>query len=167
MMGILRNRGAAIMAVAGLLSLGACKTVPPPTSGFTPRQVAALQTNGFRQSGPDWQFGMADRLLFDTGKSQLLPAQHERLVHMASSLAEVGIDGATVEGHTDITGSDLRNDDLSLQRASAVVAVLTEGGMKAGKLVARGLGKRFPIESNATAAGRRENRRVVIIVTAQ
>lgn len=167
MMGILRGRGTAIMAVAGFLSLGACKTVPQAAAGFTPQQVAVLEANGFHQSGPDWQFGAADRLLFPTGKSQLMPEQHDRLIRMASSLAKVGIDGAAVEGHTDITGSTQRNDDLSFQRASAVVAALTDGGMKADKLVARGLGKRFPIESNATAAGRHENRRVVIIVTAQ
>lgn len=56
--------------------------------------------------------------------------------------------------------------DLSIRRAHAVREALVRGGMEAGAVKAIGLGEANPIESNRTASGRQENRRVVIIITA-
>jgi OOP family OmpA-OmpF porin len=156
------------LALSALAFLAACSTVPPPPApvhkGFTSEQQAVLRANGFEDKGDHWEFGLADRFLFATNESRLIDTQKDALAHTASALAKVEIVGARVEGHTDKTGSAAFNEALSTRRAQAVSAALAQGGMHADRLIAKGLGARFPIESNKTSVGRRENRRVVIIV---
>lgn len=66
-----------------------------------------------------------------------------------------------VSGHTDDTGTDAFNQELSLQRAHAVAKVLTDkGGLKADQITVRGYGKSRPVSSNASEEGRQKNRRV-------
>jgi len=147
--------------------LAACQTVQPPQhqAGFTPRQVAMLKQQGFEPEGSGWQFGLADRLLFATDQDTLIPAQKEVISHIASALVGVDIRGAKVEGHTDSTGSVAYNEALSKARAQAVADQLVAGGMAAPAMQVVGMGASMPIESNDSAAGRRENRRVVIVVS--
>ncbi|MDH3830280.1 MAG: OmpA family protein, partial [Gammaproteobacteria bacterium] len=68
-----------------------------------------------------------------------------------------------VAGHTDSSGDDAYNLDLSQRRAEAVRNYLTSKGINAGMLGAHGYGEERPVEVNATAAGRAENRRVELI----
>jgi outer membrane protein OmpA-like peptidoglycan-associated protein len=65
-----------------------------------------------------------------------------------------------VAGHTDSIGSDAYNQKLSERRAQAVVDYLVSKGVDPKRLKAVGYGKTKPIASNATEAGRAENRRV-------
>jgi outer membrane protein OmpA-like peptidoglycan-associated protein len=65
-----------------------------------------------------------------------------------------------VAGHTDSIGSDAYNQKLSERRAQAVVDYFVSKGVPADRLKAVGYGKTKPIASNATEAGRAENRRV-------
>ena len=65
-----------------------------------------------------------------------------------------------IEGHTDSHASDAYNIELSLNRARAVSAVATGAGYKVQQIA--GYGERQPKVSNATAAGRAQNRRVEI-----
>jgi outer membrane protein OmpA-like peptidoglycan-associated protein len=66
----------------------------------------------------------------------------------------------TITGHTDSDGSDAYNMDLSYRRANAVRAWLITNGVRPDALRAVGLGERQPIADNATAEGKRQNRRV-------
>lgn len=65
-----------------------------------------------------------------------------------------------VAGYTSSTGTRAHNMKLSQQRAEAVVAYLVSKGVPASMLVAKGYGPDNPIDTNATAAGRANNRRV-------
>lgn len=66
-----------------------------------------------------------------------------------------------VEGHTDSTGTDDVNLRLSEKRAQSVVDYLVKTwGISPVRLIPRGFGKLFPLESNVTASGRATNRRV-------
>lgn len=65
-----------------------------------------------------------------------------------------------VAGHTDSVGSAAYNKKLSERRAQAVVDYLVSKGVDPKRLKAVGYGKDKPIASNATEAGRAENRRV-------
>jgi outer membrane protein OmpA-like peptidoglycan-associated protein len=69
-----------------------------------------------------------------------------------------------VAGHTDSVGSEAYNKKLSEQRAQAVVDYLVSTGVDPKRLKAVGYGKDKPIASNATEAGRAENRRVELQV---
>jgi hypothetical protein len=54
---------------------------------------------------------------------------------------------------------------FSFERAHAVRDVLIDDGLPAGAVLARGLGDSRPLTSNATAAGREQNRRVEIVIS--
>lgn len=144
--------------------LAACQSVPPAT-GFTPEQVAVLQSEGFVETGPGWMLSMPERLLFPSNESSVSPEQKQRISDIAAKLASVGITTARIEGHTDSTGTTAYNLTLSQARAQAVAAPMQAGGMQftADQIVGRG--ESVPISSNATAEGRQDNRRVVVIVT--
>jgi outer membrane protein OmpA-like peptidoglycan-associated protein len=71
----------------------------------------------------------------------------------------------SVEGHTDSTGSEKYNQDLSVKRAEAVKKYLLDNGATDGdKFKTAGFGETKPIASNKTAKGRFENRRVEILI---
>jgi OOP family OmpA-OmpF porin len=67
-----------------------------------------------------------------------------------------------VEGHTDSTGSDSYNLDLSQRRAQSVVDYLTSKGVSGSRLNAKGFGESKPVASNDSSASRAQNRRVEI-----
>ncbi|HQR18968.1 MAG TPA: OmpA family protein, partial [Gemmatimonadales bacterium] len=67
-----------------------------------------------------------------------------------------------VAGYTDNTGSRAHNMKLSQARAESVMNYLISKGVPASMLTAKGYGPDFPVDTNATAAGRANNRRVVL-----
>jgi OOP family OmpA-OmpF porin len=70
-----------------------------------------------------------------------------------------------LEGHTDSVGTDAYNQGLSQRRADAVRDVLVGRFDVAGsRITARGFGESQPIASNATPAGREQNRRVITVI---
>ncbi len=69
-----------------------------------------------------------------------------------------------LQGHTDSTGSDAYNLDLSQRRASSVMKYLMDAGVPASQMTARGYGESEPIADNKTADGKARNRRVVMKV---
>jgi|tagenome__1003787_1003787.scaffolds.fasta_scaffold19969641_1 OOP family OmpA-OmpF porin len=69
-----------------------------------------------------------------------------------------------IEGHTDSSGTGSYNLELSQRRADAVRDFLVDNGISPNRIVARGYGEADPVASNDTASGRRDNRRVEVIV---
>jgi outer membrane protein OmpA-like peptidoglycan-associated protein len=65
-----------------------------------------------------------------------------------------------VAGHTDSTGTDAYNQDLSVRRAGTVARYLTTRSVRADRIIEVGSGEARPIASNDTAEGRQANRRV-------
>ncbi len=97
---------------------------------------------------------------FETGRSALTPGSFAILDQVAGSLVanpEIQIE---IAGYTDNTGSALVNRRLSLARAAAVRAYLARKGVAPSRMAARGFGPGSPVATNATAAGRAQNRRV-------
>ena len=102
-------------------------------------------------------------VLFDFGKYTLRPEARERLAKVAGILlAHPGLT-LQVEGYTDNIGSEAFNQNLSEKRAEAVREYLEQQGVK--DVSARGFGKDNPVASNSTAEGRRQNRRVEMVVS--
>ena len=97
---------------------------------------------------------------FVTGKADLTATSRTTLDRIATILTTNATVKAEVRGHTDSQGDAQKNLELSQQRAQAVVDYLTQKGIAAGRLSAKGLGETVPVANNDTAAGRAQNRRV-------
>lgn len=69
-----------------------------------------------------------------------------------------------IEGHTDSSGSESFNLNLSQKRAEAVKALLVEYGIDALRISAAGMGESVPVADNSNEAGKAKNRRVDIII---
>ena len=106
-------------------------------------------------------------LLFETGKSTLVPNVRENLARVAGILlGHPGLE-IEVEGHTDSVGSDAMNQSLSENRAEAVRQYLLAQGVPKDAIVSRGFGETKPLATNDTAEGKAQNRRVEIVVSGQ
>ena len=107
---------------------------------------------------------MAD-VLFETGKYALSTDAQLKLAKLSGIIqAHPGLNLA-VEGYTDTTGAADFNMKLSQQRADTVRQFLIAQGLSADAITSKGLGEADPIADNSTAAGRKLNRRVEIIVS--
>ena len=100
---------------------------------------------------------------FAINSATLDPTSTEILDRVANAL-QYNPGGAKYElaGYTDNTGSRAHNMKLSQARAESVMNYLVSKGVPASMLTAKGYGPDFPIDTNATAAGRANNRRVMI-----
>ena len=101
------------------------------------------------------------KIVFDVASADLLPKNARLLELLAKLLNEnAQIKHVQVEGHTDATGDEAFNQQLSLQRAETVAIALVQRGVKAERLTTKGLGRSQPMASNESDAGRARNRRV-------
>jgi outer membrane protein OmpA-like peptidoglycan-associated protein len=103
-----------------------------------------------------------DELRFASGTATLPDEELPSLDRMAEFLKSHPGLTIRIEGHTDSSGSAEVNQQLSQQRAEAVMQALVERGVPAARITAQGLGAERPIADNATERGRRENRRVEV-----
>ena len=153
-----------ITLLVALLALGGCQTAPP--KGLTPAQVAVLKQQGFELTDDGWAFGLSGKVLFGSDVETLNPPSTDIVQRIGKALLGVGIERVRVDGHTDGSGKETYNQQLSLRRAKSVATVLQGVGMKEENIQLRGLGSSKPVAANDTAAGRTENRRVSIVVIA-
>ncbi|ROO38079.1 Outer membrane protein OmpA [Pseudomonas sp. NFACC32-1] len=147
-----------------ILAMGGCQTTPP--KGLTPAQITVLKEQGFKLTDEGWAFGLSGKVLFGSDVETLNPASTEIVERIGKALLGAGIERVRVDGHTDASGSQAYNEQLSIRRANSVGKVLTSVGMREENIQLRGLGSSKPVASNDTASGRTENRRVAIVVIA-
>ena len=105
-------------------------------------------------------------ILFPTGKYTLNTQARQDLSQFAVSLKQNPLTDVQILGFTDNTGSYAVNEKLSNERASAVLTYLVNSGVSPTRLTAKGIPMADYVASNETAAGRAQNRRVEIYITA-
>ena len=105
-------------------------------------------------------------ILFTTGKSDLNASSKSALLKFAASLKETPETDITIYGHTDNKGSRDMNLKLSNDRAASVSSFLTANGITKDRMTTEGKAFDEPVADNATEAGRTQNRRVEIYITA-
>lgn len=111
-------------------------------------------------------YGLEEKVLFDTDKAVVKPGAAEALKQITASINKryAGKD-VRILGFADSRGDKSYNRDLSKQRAEAVKNYLvTTDKMPADRVSTEAFGETQPVASNATPAGRQENRRVEIAV---
>jgi OOP family OmpA-OmpF porin len=101
-------------------------------------------------------------ILFNSGKSSFQKQTYPVLQAMTAILKEYPNSNFSIEGHTDSDGKDAMNQTLSEERAAAVKNYLVENGISAARLSSKGFGETMPVDSNANAKGKANNRRVEV-----
>ena len=105
-------------------------------------------------------------LLFPFNSTDLLPAGHDNLRNLATSLQENPETEVLIVGHTDGVGSDVYNQNLSEQRASSAASILASNGVPLDRIRTSGRGEMEPVADNESEAGRQQNRRVEVAIFA-
>lgn len=101
------------------------------------------------------------QIKFATGSAKIIGAESQTILdQVAQALRDTpSIKRVRIEGHTDSVGADAANLKLSQKRADSVMAALIKLQIDPSRMEAIGFGETKPIASNATAAGKAENRR--------
>jgi outer membrane protein OmpA-like peptidoglycan-associated protein len=103
---------------------------------------------------------LSNSLLFDVNSAVIKPGGIDGLTKVADVLNRYPETTITVKGHTDSTGSEANNQELSERRAKSVGDFLIGKGVDPGRVTWVGYGEQLPIAGNDTEAGRLQNRRV-------
>lgn len=102
-------------------------------------------------------------ILFDLDSATIRPESKPVLDEVLGVLQGEPGWKVLIEGHTDSSGGDAHNLELSQKRAESVKAYLVAGGIDAGRLRTKGFGEGKPVADNATELGRAQNRRVELV----
>ena len=107
---------------------------------------------------------MSSETSFDINSTVIKPGFRSTLDKIATIVNKYGKTHLILVGYTDSTGSKSYNQRLSLQRATAIQQYFLSLNVIPQRMSVYGMGEEKPRASNATAAGRQQNRRVEIII---
>ena len=108
-----------------------------------------------------------DTLRFQSGQSGISNTGKAQLRRIANIIKEYPENRLAIQGHTDSTGADAKNQMLSESRALAVQNAFRAYGVPAKCIIeAKGFGEQYPVGDNGTKAGRDQNRRVELVISA-
>nr|WP_232831093.1 OmpA family protein [Peristeroidobacter agariperforans] len=116
------------------------------------------------RSGDNITLNLPSSITFATNSADLNSGFYNALGGVAMVLKEYNKTVIEVAGHTDSTGSDQYNQQLSERRASSVANYLTGQGVTQQRLLTVGAGESHPIASNDSESGRAQNRRVEMTI---
>jgi outer membrane protein OmpA-like peptidoglycan-associated protein len=105
-------------------------------------------------------------ILFDVNKATLKPASMTNLQNLAEILNKYPDTNILIEGHTDDTGTEEYNMELSEKRAKSVSNYLASLSVDPTRFTIMGYGESQPIATNETSEGRSQNRRVELAIMA-
>lgn len=165
--------GAGVGALVGgekgaLIGAGVGAGVGAATGGYMDIQARKLrqelQGTGVQvaRDGDNIRLIMPNAITFNTNEAIIKTSANQVLDSVAKVAKEYNKTTLQVLGYTDSTGNDAINIPLSQKRAASVAQYLILRGISAVRISAAGMGAQNPIASNATAAGREQNRRVEI-----
>jgi outer membrane protein OmpA-like peptidoglycan-associated protein len=144
------------------------KAMAEQDSAFAAQRNAELQQQIDTLNARETERGLIvtlGDLLFDTGKADLKEGTTSNLNKLVTFLTKYPESTVILEGYTDSAGSDTYNLGLSHNRAESVRNYLEQHSIAASRLTAAGKGEASPVASNDTASGRRQNRRVDVIIS--
>ncbi|HXI37112.1 MAG TPA: OmpA family protein [Burkholderiales bacterium] len=163
-----RTKGAVLGAVGGGLAGGAVGAYMDSQKKDLEKNLAKeIQAGQARvESMPDHvvRITMTNQTAFDTNSSTIKPGFDSTMDKLADVVVRYGKTTLVVVGHTDNVGSDSYNQKLSERRAAAVAQYFESRRVNPVRLSVSGKGESSPVASNASEAGRQQNRRVEIYV---
>jgi len=103
---------------------------------------------------------------FPVGKDIIMPRNYPLLMKVQRAILAFDEPNVLIEGHTDSTGSEAMNEELSERRAQAVREYFVANGtLPQEKIIAGGYGSRRPLAPNETEEGRAINRRIDVVIS--
>ena len=166
-----KGKGAAIGGAIGAVAGGVAGTLIGKKMDKQARELAQIagaqvdtvtDVNGFEGIKVTFDNG----ILFGFNSSKLGNDAKASLDKFATSLINNPQTDVQIYGHTDNVGTRAANEKVSNARASEVLNYLTNAGVPKARLSSQGLAYDYPVASNDTEAGRAQNRRVEIYITA-
>ncbi|GGF41659.1 OmpA family protein [Echinicola rosea] len=130
------------------------------------KEMEEIENAEVERVGEGIQVTFDSGILFGFDSYELTPQAQENVMEMARILNEYPDTNIMIDGHTDSKGSEQYNQKLSEQRAGSVANYLKMQGIDSSRLTTVGHGESLPVASNDTDAGRAENRRVEVAITA-
>ena len=106
-----------------------------------------------------------EKLNFDTAKSEVRPEDAGEITQVATTLKQYKTARVRIAGYADARGNDAANVALGKARAESIKSALVAKGIDAGRIETVSGGESDPVDTNATASGRFENRRTELAVT--
>jgi outer membrane protein OmpA-like peptidoglycan-associated protein len=104
---------------------------------------------------------------FPVGKDIIMPRNYPLLMKVQRAILAFDEPNVLIEGHTDSTGSEAMNEELSERRAQAVREYFVANGtLPQERIIADGYGSRRPLAPNETEEGRAINRRIDVVISA-
>jgi outer membrane protein OmpA-like peptidoglycan-associated protein len=126
--------------------------------------LAESEAAAIRREGNLLAISLRGDVTFDTDSAIVRPGLYSEIERIATILIKYPDTVIQVEGHTDSTGSESYNMDLSARRAEAVKNLLVQKGVGPSRILTMAFGESNPIASNEYDYGRAQNRRVEIKV---
>jgi outer membrane protein OmpA-like peptidoglycan-associated protein len=154
-----RGRGAAIGAGAGVLAGGAVGAYMDYQEKKLREKLAGTGVS-VKRIGDDIYLNMPGNLTFATDHAEIRGDFYDVLNSVVLVLNEYDKTLIEITGHTDSTGSDAHNQQLSEARAQSVASYFRSHEVMPQRLITEGFGEKFPVASNDTPDGRQQNRRV-------
>jgi outer membrane protein OmpA-like peptidoglycan-associated protein len=156
-------QAAMIGAAAGALVGGSVGYYQDKQEAKLRQQLAGSGVDVVRQ-GDNITLDMPGNVTFALDSASLNADFYAVLNKVAATLREYDKTVIEVAGHTDSSGSDQYNQQLSERRANAVAQYLAAQGVPSTRMVTIGAGEGHPVASNDTPEGRAQNRRVEITI---
>jgi outer membrane protein OmpA-like peptidoglycan-associated protein len=131
------------------------------------KQLAAVEAANIQRNADMLAVTFKADALFDVNSAALKPGAFDEVQRVATVLNQYPQTSIMVAGHTDSTGSESHNLQLSERRAMTVKNALVGQGVSPTRITTIGFGESTPIADNSTESGRQLNRRVVVTIKPQ
>jgi len=124
--------------------------------------LAASEAAAIRREGDLLAISLKGDVTFDYDSAIVRPGLYSEIDRISNVLIKYPQTVIRVEGHTDSTGSEIYNMNLSEKRAEAVKSLIVQRGVSSDRIETVAFGESTPVADNGTEVGRAMNRRVEI-----
>lgn len=128
------------------------------------QELAAVEGANIKRNADTLALTFKSDAFFDVNSSILKPAAHDEMFRVAKVLNQYPQTTLLVAGHTDSSGTEQYNQELSERRAEVVKNTLVGNGVNPDRIRTIGFGEGRPVAGNSDEAGRQLNRRVEITI---
>lgn len=146
-------------AIGGAAGAGAGKMMDNQEAEMR-KAIAQSESAAVKREGNLLSVVFKGDVTFDVNSTVVRPGLYAEIDRVANVLNQYRQTLIRVEGHTDSTGSEQYNMDLSRRRAFSVQELLLQRRVSSSRIEVVGFGETMPVATNATEGGRQLNRRV-------